>query len=191
MSSTNAPFGLRAVWHPSGVVRPFVLDNGIADGYTSNILNGQPVKIVAAGVIEAAAIGDAFVGAFDGAQWVDTTGRPRYSNYWPASTAKLTGTIIVANFYRDPSIKYEIQANGSLTQADIGSQANTGTITAGSTVTGFSQVVLDTGTLTNSSNAQLRIENIPPGPDNAPGDAYTIAQVSISKHQDVATINAY
>jgi len=28
-------------------------------------------------------------------------------------------------------------------------------------------------------------------PDNAWGDAYTIVQVQISEHQDVATINAY
>lgn len=191
MSSTNAPFGLRPVFHPSGQVRPFVLDNGIADAFASNILNGQPVKIVADGTIEDADAGDRFVGSFDGAQWVDTTGRPRISNYWPANTAKLSGTTIIANFYRDPTIMYEIQADGSLTQANIGSQADFNNATAGSTVTGFSQCTLNTATLTSSGSAGLRIINIPPGPDNAPGDAYTIAQVQISEHQDVADIVAY
>jgi hypothetical protein len=37
----------------------------------------------------------------------------------------------------------------------------------------------------------MRVIGITPGPDNAWGDAYTIVQVQISEHQDVATINAY
>ena len=40
MSSTNAPFGLRPSFHPSGLDRAVALADGIVSGYTSNILKG-------------------------------------------------------------------------------------------------------------------------------------------------------
>ena len=66
MSATSAPFGLRPAFHPSGLDRAQALANGIVSGYGSAILKGQPVKYVTGGVIEPAAAGDAFVGAFAG-----------------------------------------------------------------------------------------------------------------------------
>ena len=98
---------------------------------------------------------------------------------------------IVAYATTDPSIVYEIQANGSIAVADIGSQADFTTITAGSTVTGLSALMLDTATLTNSGNASLRIIDIASGPDNVAGDSFTIVQVQIAEHQNVADRAAY
>ena len=120
MSATSAPFGLRPAFHPSGLDRAQALANGIVSAYASNILKGQPVKYVTGGVIQPAAAGDSFVGAFAGVEWTDTTGRRRVSNYWPASTAYQTGSC-VAYFYTDPNIVYEIQADGPIAQsAEIG-----------------------------------------------------------------------
>ena len=123
MSSTNAPFGLRPSFHPSGLDRAVALADGILSGYTSDILKGQPVKMATTGVIQAAAAGDSFLGAFAGVEWTDTTGRRRVSNYWPANTAYQTGSC-VAYFYNDPNIVYEIQADGSLAQTSIGDMAD-------------------------------------------------------------------
>ncbi len=92
MSATNAPFGLRPAFHPSGLDRATALVDGITSGYGSAILKGQPVKYVTGGVIQPAAAGDAFVGAFAGVEFTDTTGRHRVSNNWPASTAYQTGS---------------------------------------------------------------------------------------------------
>lgn len=186
MSSTNAPFGLKAVYHPSGLVR--AEQGTITSGYNAGILQGQLVKIVADGSIQAAAAGDRSIGAFNGVEWTDSTGRRRVSNQWIANT---TGTEIYAYYYRDPNIYYEIQANGSIAQSDLGSQADIANATAGSTVTGFSETTLDTATLTNSGNAQLAIIGCIFGPDNNWGDAYTIVRVRISEHQDVADRAAY
>ena len=61
--------------------------------------------------------GRKLVGAFDGVEWTDTTGRRRVSNYWPASTA---GTAIVAYFYNDPLIVYEIAVEQRLQQRGKG-----------------------------------------------------------------------
>ena len=186
MSTTSQPFGLRPSYSPSGVVRPTAYT--ILTGYASNILQNQPVKIGTDGTVQAAAIGDRFIGTFQGVEFTDSDGRRRVSNKWTASQA---GTDIVAYVTLDPTIVYEIQANGSIAVTDIGSQADFTTITAGSTVTGLSALMLDTATLTNSGNASLRIIDLAPGPDNAFGDPYTIVQVQIAEHQNVADRAAY
>jgi hypothetical protein len=186
MSTTSQPFGLRPSYSPSGVVRPTMYS--ILTGYASNILQNQPVKIGTDGTIQAAAIGDRFIGTFQGVEFTDSDGRRRVSNKWTASTA---ATEINAYVTLDPTIVYEIQGNGSLAVTDIGKQADFTTITAGSTVTGLSALMLDTATLTDSGNASLRIIDLAPGPDNAFGDNYTIVQVQIAEHQNVADRAAY
>lgn len=186
MSTTSQPFGLRPAYSPSGVVRPTAYS--ILTGYAANILQNQPVKIGTDGTIQAAAIGDRFVGTFQGVEFTDSDGRRRVSNKWTASTA---ATDIVAYVTLDPTIVYEIQANGSIAVTDIGSQADFTSITAGSTVTGLSALMLDTATLTTSGNASLRIIGLSPGPDNAFGDNYTIVEVQVSEHQNVADRAAY
>lgn len=182
MSSTNAPFGLRPAFHPSGLDRASALADGIVSAYASDILKGQPVKFASTGVIQAAAAGDAFVGAFSGVEWTDTTGRRRVSNYWPANTAYQTGSCI-AYFYNDPNIVYEIQAAGSLAQSSVGDEADLSNVTAGSNVTGLSQCTLSTTLAGAGNTAQMRILNLAPYPDNAWGDNYTIVRANIAKYQ--------
>jgi hypothetical protein len=189
MSSTNAPFGLRPSFHPTGLDRAVALTDGIASGYSSNLLKGQPVALNSSGVIIAAVAGSAYQGAFAGVQWTDTTGRVRVSNYWPASTAYITGSCI-AYYYSDPNIVYDIQADGSLAQTSIGDQANFSNIAAGSSTTGLSQCTISTSLVGSSAVGDLRIINLSPGVDNAWGDAYTVVQVQVSRSQYVATINA-
>jgi hypothetical protein len=188
MSTTSTPFGFQPVYHASGFVRPaaFTLANNAA----VTLLQYQPVAInTSTGVVTPATVGDAFVGTFMGVEFTDGDGRRRVSNKFLANTP---ATDVTAYITRDPAIVYQIQANGSVNISNIGNQYNFGSITAGSTVVGLSQAVLDTASVVSSgSTAQLRVIGITPGPDNAWGDAYTIVQVQISEHQDVATINAY
>ena len=132
---------------------------------------------------------NAFVGTFMGVEFTDSDGRRRVSNKFLANTP---ATDVTAYITRDPAIVYQIQANGAVNISNIGNQYDFGSITAGSTVIGLSTAVLDTASLVASGAvAQMRVIGITPGPDNAWGDAYTIVQVQISEHQDVATINAY
>ena len=182
MSATNAPFGLRPAFHPSGLDRAVELTDGITSGYASNILKGQPVKYATGGVINVASAGDAFVGAFAGVQWTDTTGRVHVSNYWPASTAYQTGSC-QAYFYTDPNIVYEVQADGSLAQTSIGDEADISNATAGSTTTGLSQCTLSTTLAGAGNSAQMRIVGLAPYPGNAWGDSYTIVRATISEYQ--------
>lgn len=188
MSSTSAPFGLIPAYSPSGIVRPTAYT--ITTGYASTILQNQPVKIVPSstgeGTIAVAAVGDRFIGTFQGVEYTDANGRRTVSNKWTASVA---GTDIIAYVTLDPSIVYNIQTNAALTVADIGKQYDFTTVGTGSTTTGLSAMMLDVASVAN--NASFRVIGLTPGPDNAWGDTYVIVQVQISEHQNVADIASY
>ena len=189
MSATSAPFGLRPAFHPSGLDRAQALANGIISGYSSNILKGQPVQYgttangITLGTIGIAANTGAFVGAFAGCQFTDTTGRARVSNYWPASTAYTAGSC-VAYFYNDSNIVYEIQADASMAQTSIGNEYNFSNIAAGSTTTGLSQCTLGASTAAgNGTQGQMRVVDLGQGVDNAWGDAFTVVRVVVANSQ--------
>lgn len=188
MSATSAPFGLRPAFFPTGLERAQALANGITSAYSSDILKGQPVAYNN-GVINPVTSTEAFVGAFSGVEWTDTTGRRRVSNYWPALTSYQAGSCI-AYFYNDPLIVYEIQADGAVAQTAIGDNANFSNLTAGSNVTGLSQCTMSASLTGTSTFGQLRIVDLAPYPDNAWGDAFTVVRVQVAKHQFVATLNA-
>ena len=189
MSATNAPFGLRPAFHPSGLDRAQALANGIPSGFASNILKGQPIVYGTTanggtlGTILPALVTGTVTGAFAGCEFTDTTGRRRVSNYWPASTAYITGSCI-AYFYNDTNIVYEIQADGPVAQTAIGNEFAFTNITAGSSTTGLSQCTLGASTAVgNGVQGQLRVVDIAPYVDNAFGDAFTVVRVVVANSQ--------
>jgi hypothetical protein len=189
MSSTSAPFGLRPAFHPSGLDRAQALAGGIPSAYNTAILKGQPVRYQTTaiggtlGTILPATTSGAWVGAFAGVEWTDTTGRRRVSNYWPANTAYIAGSC-VAYFYNDQNIVYEIQASGSMAQTTIGNEYNFSNVTAGSTTTGLSAATLDHTSAVGSGNqGQMRVVDIAPYVDNDWGDTYTIVRVVCANSQ--------
>ena len=189
MSATNAPFGLRPAFHPSGLDRAQALAGGIVSGYTSNIFKGQPVQYGTTansgtiGTILVAGATGAWVGAFSGVQWTDTTGRARVSNYWPANTAYTAGTC-VAYFYNDANIVYEIQGDATIAQTAIGNEYNFSAVTGGSSTTGLSSCTLGVSTAVgNGVQGQMRIVDLAPYVDNAWGDAFTIVRVVCANSQ--------
>lgn len=185
MSSTNAPFGMRAAYSPSGVIREMA--GTILSTYASDLYTGQPVKMGTDGTLQAAAAGERFLGIFAGCQYLPTGAqRPVISPSWPANTA---ATEIVAYYTMDPYIVYEIQADGSIDQNEVGQQADISNATANNGL-GYSTCTMSAAT-SSSGSAQLRVIGIANGIDNAPGDAYTVVQVQIAEHQYVATQNAF
>lgn len=198
MSATLAPFGLRPVFHPTGLERAQCLQNGIVSGYSANIFKGQPVAynnaannaggatngtIVAAQTTTGSSTSQQYAvsGSFQGVEFTDTTGRRRVSNYWPAGTTVQAGSVTNAYFYNDLNIVYEIQADGSMAQTSIGTEYWFTNITAGSTTTGLSAATLGASTaVTNGQQAAMRVVDLGQGVDNAWGDAYTIVRVQLS-----------
>ena len=188
MSATSAPFGFRPAYHPTGLDRATALANGIASGYATGILKGQPVALDTNGNIIIATAGSAFIGVFAGVEYTDVSGRRQINNQWLASTAFQTGSCI-AYFYQEQTIVYEVQSNATLAQTSIGDQANMASATAGSTTTGLSQAML--GTVVGAgSQGDFRIIDIAPYIDNEWGDSFVIVRVQISRHQYTANIVA-
>jgi hypothetical protein len=215
MSTTFKPFGLKPVYHPSGLDRavPFVGTNTFVTGTTftapyslgsgESFFQYQPVSLTASGQLtianQTAASGTVY-GVFDGVEYTTAEGRRTVGK----SASKLTldaATQIVFWIFSDPALVYEAQVNGSASTASIGRQYNFDT-TAGSLVTsgytigtggaGFSTTALLATPVATTVQGQVRVVGLgrevayPTGELNAWGDAFTIVQVQIANNTFVA-----
>jgi len=215
MSATFQPFGLKPVYHPSGLDRavPFVGTNTYVPGttYTApySLSSGQsfwqfqPVAITSSGQLTIAnqtATSGKVYGVFDGVEYTNSDGRRSVAKY-AAKTTLDASTNIVFWIFSDPALVYEAQVNGSATSAAIGTEYNFDT-TTGSTVTdgyaignggaGFSTTALLATAVGSGNQGQVRVVGLgrevayPAGNTNQWGDAYTIVQVQISNNQFAA-----
>jgi hypothetical protein len=191
MANLDAAFGLRPVRYLSGA--PW---NGayneypIASGYATNLLFGDPVKMVAGGTIERAAAGDTVIGVFIGCRYSPSASEkaagvvPLQRKYWPASTVASDAMAMVVD---DPAVIFEVQCDddsADIASTDVGANADL-LIGSGSTVTCLSGVELDSSSVTASS-AQVRIIRLVPRDDNAWGD-FAKVEVLINEHFYKAT----
>ena len=211
MSATFQPFGLKPVYHPSGLDRavPFVGTNTFVPGTSysapysfssgQSFYEFQPVAITSSGQLtianQTASSGKVY-GVFNGIEYTNSDGRRSVAKY-AALTTLAAATNIVFWIFSDPAIVYEIQCNGSVTSAAIGTEYNFDT-TAGSTVTdgyaigvggaGFSTTALLATAVGTGNQGQVRVVGLgreaayPAGNTNQWGDAYTIVQVQISNN---------
>jgi hypothetical protein len=215
MSTTFKPFGLKPVYHPSGLDRavPFVGTNTFVTGTTftapyslsagQSFFQYQPVSLTASGQLtianQTAASGTVY-GVFDGVEYTTAEGR-RTLGKNASKTTLDAATQILFWIFSDPALVYEAQVNGSATTASIGRQYNFDT-TANSTVTdgytigtggaGFSTTALLATPVATTVQGQVRVVGLgrevayPTGELNAWGDAYTIVQVQIANNTFVA-----
>ena len=215
MSAAFQPFGLKPVYHPSGLDRavPFVGTNTFVPGTTysapyslssgQSFWQFQPVAITSSGQLtianQTASSGKVY-GVFDGVEYTNSDGRRSVAKY-AAKTTLDASTNIVFWIFSDPALVYEIQVNGSATSAAIGTEYNFDT-TTGSTVTdgyaignggaGFSTTALLATAVGSGNQGQVRVVGLgrevayPAGNTNQWGDAYTIVQVQISNNQFAA-----
>ena len=188
MANIDAPFGLRPVRHyGGGLVR--ANEYQIASGYASNIFSGSPVKSVGTNKrIQLGTAGDTLVGVFGGVQMVDATGDIKYLQHWPANQTLKAGSIAKALVYDDPLILFEIQASGAFAAADIGQMANL-TAESGDVTTGRSTVEIDSATIAQANDIQVKIIELAPKDDNNFG-ANAIAHVLINEHEMRAAMTA-
>jgi len=215
MSTTFKPFGLKPVYHPSGLDRavPFVGTNSFVAGTSysapyslsagQSFFQYQPVGLTASGQLTIAATAAAtspVYGVFDGVEYTTAEGRRTLGKN--ASKATLdAATSIVFWIFQDPSLVYEAQVQGSATTAAIGTQYNfsaaTGYTTADGYVigvggAGFSTTALNATAVASGAQGQVRVVGLgrevayPTGELNAWGDAYTIVQVQIANNSFVA-----
>ena len=185
MSATAAPFGARAVYHPSGTIRTETFYPTVSTN--AAIYKGDLVKLDGTtGVCIVSAAGDASIGVFDGCKYTDVSGKPTYSPYWPGSTSGATNI----EFYviTDPLTVFEVQASIAVAATAIGDSANI-TYAAGSTQTGVSASYI--AALTGAAAVgNWRIMGLAPYLDNAWGDAKTIVRVTLGANQRFTQVNA-
>jgi hypothetical protein len=182
MSAVNAPFGFRPTYQPIGLDR--AKRYSIANAYNTAMYKGQPVILNTNGTITVGAAAADLLGIFAGCEYTDTaTGRRNVSPYWPASQAS---TDAIAYVYDDPSDVFEVQADGAIPQTAIGDQADVTNVSNGSTLTGLSQSTLASSLAGAGVQAQFRIVGFGLAVDNAVGDAFTVVQVQIARHQFIA-----
>ena len=182
MATTATPYGLKPLNHVGGT--PYagaVRHISIASGFGTNIFNGSIVNIVAAGTIEVVTdIGsnaDAFpagvIGVFVGCTYTDPTSKNKtFSNHWPTGTVASDAMAYVVD---DPQVLFQVQADASVAQADLGANAPLAAVqstSTGDTTTGVSTTALDATTAATATIA-FRIVDFVESPDSTVGDAFT------------------
>lgn len=177
---TSAPFGLRAVGSQGGGTPTRQECGVIASGYATAIFSGDFVKLVTTGGLERAAIGDSGCGVFAGVEFVDASGFYRVLPYWPAAQTYTAGTC-KAYYFRDPTQKYWIQANGALTAAAVGDAADLISL-GGSTLSGQSSTMLSSTLVGAAATAQFKILGLALLPDNDWTDSFPVVEVMINEY---------
>jgi hypothetical protein len=110
------------------------------------------------------------VGVFVGCSYVNAQGQTLFSQYYPANALNAVAFVV-----DDPNTVFQVQANGSLTIAALGSNvtlANAQSTSTGSTTTGNSNVAISSTTKTTT--APFRVIGFPNMVGfSVVGDAYT------------------
>lgn len=182
MATTASPYGLKAVNHIGGT--PYAGSTRllpIASGYATNIYNGSVVAIVAAGTVEIVTdLGnnaDQFpagvIGVFVGCTYTDPNlGTVVFRNNWPTGTVADDAQAYIVD---DPDVIFMAQADGAVTQADLGQNTNFAAVqstTTGDTTNGNSNSAVSSTTAVTATIA-FRIVDFVDSPTSTVGDAFT------------------
>jgi len=182
MSATATPYGFKPVNEIGGL--PYAGSTRqikIASGYATNIYYGSVVSIVAAGTIQVVTTnGDnstpfpaGTIGVFVGCTYTNpSTKQLTFAQYWPTGTVASDAMAYVVDDY---NTLFQVQADGSLAQTVLGSNAILAAVqstSTGSTTTGNSNSALSASVATTSGYA-FRIVDFVESTTSTVGDAYT------------------
>ena len=181
MANLDAPFGLR----PARTSISSQQQNRyrIAANYNTSIFQGDLVAMVTGGGIERVAAGGSgfILGVFNGCEFTDpTTGKPTFSNHYPAST---NASDIIANVIDDPNAVFEIQADAAFPVTDLAGNYDI-LATAGDTTSGTSRIEVEVGTSDSTvATLPLKAIDISQDPENSDtSTANTNVIVKINNH---------
>jgi hypothetical protein len=184
MANVNKPFGLRPVGNLSATGAQKQYGYQIADNQSGAIFQGDLVVVYDGYIIKYdASVHTAPTGVFNGVQYNDPTraNKPTWKNYYPGSI-NITQGIIACEVLDDPSQLFLIQADGAVTQANIGKNADPTAGTTGSTTTGVSAGSLSSASIAKDAALTFKIIGISEQPDNELG-LYTVVVVKLNQHQ--------
>ncbi len=193
MSTAVQTFGLRPVYHPTGLDRatPYKVVDATQAAYGTALYKYAPVTWVTSGQINVAAASTTnWLGVFAGVEYTDASGKFVQATTLPATPTGATNITIWV--WDDPGIVYEVgfeATAASLTNAMLLDQANFGATlgpSSGNTLTGTSTCGLNTTLVGAGVQGQVRILGTAPYVDNAIGDVGLIVRVQIANAQTVA-----
>lgn len=185
--TVSAPYGLKPVNLIGGQVfagatRQF----NIASAYGTSIFNGDVVTLVAGGTIEkdTGTSTATPVGVFLGCSYVNAQGQTIFQQYFPASTAAPTGTVITAYVADDPDQLFKAvlvagttadNTSSGLLPAYLGRTmigSNAALVqNAGSTTTGDSKVgIYSAAGATTTASLPIRVIDVVPDTANSSGN---------------------
>jgi len=182
MAATASPYGLRAVNHLGGT--PYAGSTRmypIASGTAINIYYGSVVNVLGTGFLTAnltvgTAGAQAFVagtvGIFVGCTYTDPgTGTVVFRQNWPTGTVTADAQAYVVD---DPAAIFQVQANGSVAAAALGSCCSilAQTTATGNLLNGNSTTAVNSATLSVNQDA-FKIVGFVDSPTSTVGDAFT------------------
>ena len=154
-------------------------------GTALNMKTGMTHPINADGTIEIAVDAKSnsakIVGVCGGVNYVDSTGKPIWKNYWPAGTVTQGTVAAEIKVYDDPDQLFIVQADGAADQTSVGANAPMVGNANGNTTNGMSSMELDFSGL-GAADEQLRVIGIVQAPNNTAGLTNVDLVVRINDH---------
>ena len=182
MANVNKPFGLRPMGNLSATGAQKQYGYQIASGYGTAIYQGDLVVVYDGYIIKYnAATHAAPTGVFNGVQYNDPTraDKPTWKNFYPGSVTPTIG-YIVCEVLDDPNQLFLIQADGAVTQANIGKNADPTASTTGSTTSGISNGSLGSASIAKTAALTFKIVGLS---ETATNELGTYAQVIVKLNQ--------
>ena len=186
MANIDAAFGLR----PYRMLGSGANTNGdvvyniqtVATAGTSSVIyQGTPVIPLANGMIDivgSAAGGTVpLLGAFLGCNYIDLTGKPRWSPYWPGTASVMANSVATATISAHPDQTFLINCNAAAADSLVHINADFATATSGSTTSGLSSAELAVSTANTTNTLNLRILGFEDTPANS--DAAAAGRLAI------------
>ncbi len=186
MANIDAAFGLRPYRmlgsgaNTNGDV-VYNIQTAATAGTSSVIYQGTPVIPLANGMIDivGAASGGTvpLLGAFLGCNYIDLTGKPRWSPYWPGTASVMANSVATATISAHPDQTFLINCNAAAADSLVHINANFATATSGSTTSGLSSAELAVSTADTTNTLNLRILGFEDTPANS--DAAAAGRLAI------------
>ena len=181
MAATATPYGLRAVNHLGGT--PYAGSTRmypIASATAINIYYGSVVNVLGTGFLTAnLTVGTAAapfvagtVGIFVGCTYTDPgSNQVVFRQNWPTGTVTADAVAYVVD---DPAVIFQVQANGAVTAAALGSCCSilAQTTATGNLASGNSTTAVNSATISVNQDA-FKIVDFVDSPTSTVGDAFT------------------
>jgi hypothetical protein len=192
MANVNASFGLRPYRmlgsgaNTNGDI-VFNIQTSATAGSSSVIYQGSPVIPLSNGMIDI--VGNAnggtvpILGAFLGCNYVDLTGKPRWSPFYPGTAACYANSVATGIVSANPDQTFLINTDAAAADSLVHVNANFATAVTGSTTSGLSYGKLAVSTANTTNTLNLRILGFEDTPANSdPTVAGRLAVVLLNNH---------